>query len=231
MLRGIESLSGEHVAVVLKALVAHTATWGADAEAELKALLLRQGIPLIKLKDAIARFLGHGCIRPARALGCTDERVTVIGYADINDGDGHLYEFPWPTALRAVTDERRLTITLASFVPTTPTKYMYRGADVWAAKPGELTSLGLGSGDRDQHGVQRGSLQHSSYSGSRASDFSDGTTVAIQVNCRADSMEPEQVRNIPYSLAVTLEVPIGSGIAIYEQVALALRTQARVAVR
>jgi hypothetical protein len=228
---GFQNLSGDHVSVVLKALVAHTAAWGDDAERELEALLGRNGVASIKLKDAVSRFLGHGCIRPDRALSCTDERVTVIGYADINDGDGHIYEFPWPSALRAATDDRRLTITLASLVPTTPTRYMYRGADVWVAKPAELNSVGLGASDRDQHSVQRGTLQHNSYSGRRASDFGDGATVTIQVNCRADSMTPEEIRNIPYALVVTLEVPEGSQIRIYDQVALALRAQARVAVR
>jgi hypothetical protein len=230
-LDGFEELSGDHVSVMLKALVAHTATWGDDAERELEALLSRNGVTGIKVKDAISRFLGHGCIRPDRALSCTDERVTVIGYADINDGDGHIYEFPWPAALRAVTEARRLTITLASLVPTTPTRYIYRGADVWVAKPGELASFGLGSGDRDPHSVQRGTLQHTSYVGERASDFADGTTLKIQVNCRADSMRPDEIRSIPYALVVTLEVPESSQIRIYEQVALALRTQARVAVR
>jgi hypothetical protein len=231
VLRGAENLSGDHVAVVLKALISHTANWSENAEAELKTLLSRHGVMPTKLKDAISRFLGHGCIRPDRALGCTDGRVTAIGFADINDGEGHLYEFPWPTALRAVTEERRLIITVASLVPTTPNRYVYRGADVWAAKPGELASLGLGSGDRDQHSVQRGTLQHTCYSGNRASDFSDGTKVTLQVNCRADSMEPGEVRNIPYALAVTLEVPEASGIQIYQEVALTLRAQTRVAIR
>jgi hypothetical protein len=229
-IQGIENLSGDHVSVVLKALIAHTANWGEAAEKEWEKLLTRHGITAAKMKDSIARFLGHGCIRPARALGCTDERVTAVGYADIGDGDGHIYEFPWPSALRARTDERRFTITLASLVPTTPHKFLYRGADIWAAKPGELTMVGLGSGDRDSHAVQRGILQHISYSGKRASDFSDGATVRIQVNCRADSMMAEQVRNIPYALAVTLEVPEASGIKIYEQVQIAIRAQARVSV-
>ena len=231
VLQGTESLSGDHIAVVLKALVAHTATWSEDAEVELKALLSRHGVPSTKVKDAISRFLGHGCIRPDRALGCIESRVTAVGFADIGDGDGHVYEFPWPAALRAVTEERRLTLTVASLVPTTPNRYVYRGADVWVDKPGELTSLGLGSGDRDQHSVQRGTLQHASYSGRRASDFSDETKVTLQVNCRADSMEPGEVRNIPYAIAVTLEVPEMSGIQIYQEVALTLRAQARVAIR
>jgi hypothetical protein len=44
-------------------------------------------------------------------------------------------------------------------------------------------------------------------------------------------MEPEEVRNIPYGLAVTLEIPEASGIQIYQQVALSLRAQTRVAIR
>jgi hypothetical protein len=214
-LPGAEGMSGNHIAVVLKALVAHTANWSEEAEGQLKTLLSKHGVTSTKVKDAISRFLGHGCIRPAHALGCTESRVTAVGFADISDGEGHLYEFPWPAALRAVTEERRLTITVASLVPTTPNRYVYRGADVWAGKPGELTSLGLGSGDRDQHSVQRGTLQHTCYSGKRASDFADGMKVILQVNCRADSMEPEEVRNIPYGLAVTLEIPEASGIQIY----------------
>jgi hypothetical protein len=223
--------SRSNLAVLLKALLTHTATWGADAENILDALLARNGVHGVKLKENISRFLGHGCIRPERAFRCTDQRVTVMGVGELSHGEAHVYRFPWPQILQSRVDNRRLTITLAAFVPTVPSTYGYRGADVWVAKPSECALVGIDSGDRDYHAIQRGTLQHICYSGSNAADFSDGAHLKLQVNCRADAMAEDALPPVPYALVVTLEVAEGSDLPIYAEVEIGLQAQIRVPVR
>jgi hypothetical protein len=220
-----------NLSVVIKALLAHSAGWGEQAQASLEQVLTENGIPNAKLKDYIARFLGHGMIRAERAFRCTDQRVTVIGEGELKHGEAHVYRFPWPKSLRARVDERRLTITLASLVPIVAGKYAYRGADVWVAKPNECSILGLESGDRDQHAIQRGTLQHISYAGARAADFAESADVTLQVNCRADATDELSLPPVPYALIVSLEVAEGSPLQIYEEVEIGLRTQIRVPTR
>jgi hypothetical protein len=223
--------ASRNVSVLLKALLAHTASWDEDATGPLIDMLVKNGVAGAKLKENIARFLGHGVARPSRAFRCTDHRVTVLGDGELRHGEAHVFRFPWPRALRARVDERRVTVTLASLVPTAPTNYAYRGADVWVAKPDECTSLGLAAGDRDHNAIQRGTLQHICYSGSKAAVFSDQAHLTLQVNCRADAMDEVTLPPVPYALAVTLEVAESSQIPIYEEVEIGLRAQVKVPLR
>jgi hypothetical protein len=226
---GASAILPAFAGVVLKAMVAHTATWGDNAEGILRSVLESKGVPGLKLKENISRFIGHGCIRPQRASVCTDQRVTVIGFGELSDGDAHLFRLPWPEGLRAQTELRRLTITVASLVPTLPGDYQYRAADVWVAKPTECKEVGLNAGDRDYHAVQRGTLQHICYSGSKAADFDDGAHLTFQVNCRSVQNQALPPGMVPYALVVSIEVPETSMIPVYAQVELALRTQVQLA--
>jgi len=223
--------SSGNVSVLLKALLAHSAIWGDEAQTALEEVLVRNGVPRAKLKDNLSRFLGHGTIRPDRAFHCTDQRVTVLGHGELKHGDAHVFRMPWPQTLRSRVDERRVTITLASLVPIVAGNYAYRGADIWVAKPRECSSVGLEAGDRDQHAILRGTLQHVCYKGSKAADFADSAHLTLQINCRADAMDEDSLPPVPYALAVSLEVAEGSPLPIYEEVEIALRTQIRVPVR
>jgi hypothetical protein len=63
--------------------------------------------------------------------------------------------------------------------------------------------------------------------GRRASAFVDGDNLEIQVSCRADAGTLEE--EVPYGLAVTLEVAEEIGVPIYEEVRDRVRARVRVA--
>lgn len=227
---GASAIAKGYASVLLKALVAHTASWGEAAESSLRNMLNDNGVPTRKLKEYLSRFLGHGQIRPERAYRCTDQRVTVMGYGELKHGEAHVFRFPWPPDLRAKVDERRLTVTLATIIPTVPNNYEYRGADVWVTKPAECGEVGLESGDRDHHAIERGTLQHNCYVGSKAADFVDDASLTLQVNCRAVAWDEALLPAVPYALVVSLEVPETSNIRVYEQVEIGLRAQIKLPV-
>lgn len=205
------TLPPEYDAVLLKALLVHGAEWG-DA-GTLYESILRNAHNGRTYKDYIGRFLGYGSANLSKAMVCTDQRVTVLGVGKLDDGEGHEFRFPLPPSLSAVAQERRLTITLAWMTPVSSTRQNYRIAHLWFRPPDKLTPDRC---DADWQAVQRGTVQHEVLEGARAVDFQDGESLSIKVNCRADASDiPEQIR---YGLAVTLEVPEGINLPIYQEV-------------
>jgi hypothetical protein len=228
---GQSAIPHEYIAVILKALVTHTAEWGDEAESVLTSVLRDSGVQNLKLKENISRFLGHGCIRPDRAYKCTDQRVTVIGYGDLGYGEAHEYKFPWPQSLRSQVEKRLLTITTSSIIPTAPAAFAYRGADLWTTiRPIERRMFGLEESSRDFNAIQRGTLQHNCYYGERAGFFNDDQYLTVKVNCRAVTADEKSLDRIPYALVISLEVAEGVAIPIYSEVEVGLRTQVQVPV-
>ena len=172
----------------------------------------------------MSRFLGYGSGNVAKVLRCTAQRVTVLGFGQLDDGEGAEFEFPLPPSLSTVNERRRLTVTLAWLSLVNSARQSYRIAHLWFDAKNEIAQ------DRqfaDYRAVQRGTLQHEVFEGSGATAFRDGDSIKLKVNCRADAADiPEPIR---YGLAVTLEVAEGTNIPVYQEVRN--RLGVRVAVR
>jgi hypothetical protein len=205
--------------VLIKALIAHGATWGPAAELVEEAL---QGIDHGRsIKDAVARVLGYGGAEPERALTCDDNRVTAFYAAAIEAGVAHTYELPLPPSLASQAVERRLTATLAWLTPTNPRHRMYRRAAVAFDPPTDSDSIVEGRDEADWQSVRRGTLQHKVLRGHRAVPFLDGDQLSIVVSCRAAAGELQD--SVRYALVLTLEAPVQLGLPIYDEVRNRLR--------
>jgi len=212
------NLPTDYDVVLLKTLLVHGADW-AEAGVLYKSLLRNPQNSRV-FKDYVGRFLGYGSADVAKVLVCNDQRVTVLGAGQLTDDESQEYRFPLPPSLSAVTDRRRLTITLAWLTPVSPTNQKYRIAQLWFDPRNNLAP------DRtcaDFRAVQRGTVQHEVLVGERAVDFQDGDAIVIKVNCRADAGDIP--RPIQYGLAVTLEVAEGIGIPVYQEVRDRLRVR------
>jgi len=201
---------------LLKTLLVHGADW---AEAgTLYESILRNTQNSRTFTDFVGRFLGYGSVSVARVMVCTDQRATVLGIGELSDGEGHEFRFPLPPSLSAVTERRRLTITLAWLSPVQCTRQEYRIARLWFDPKNDLAPNRTCA---DHRAVQRGTVQHEVLEGTKALDFQDGSAIVIKVNCSADAGDiPEPIR---YGLAVTLEVAEGINIPIYEEIRDRLR--------
>ena len=154
----------------------------------------------------------------AKVMVCTDQRVTVLGVGKLDDGEGQEFLLPLPPSLSAVTEKRRLTVTLAWLTPVNSTRQKYRIAHLWFSPKNNLATDRICA---DHRAVQRGTVQHEVLESAKAVDFQDGDGIAIKVNCRADAGDiPEPIR---YALAVTLEVAEGIDIPVYQEVRNRLR--------
>ena len=217
LLPGID-LPREFDVVLLKTLLVHGANWD-DAYSIFESILKNSQNGRI-FKDYVGRFLGYGATDVEKVMACTNQRVTVLGVGRLDDGEAHEFAFPLPPSLSAITEKRRLTITLSWLTPVTSTRQEYRIAHLWFNPKNELAPNRICT---DYRAAQRGTVQHEVLEGYKAVDFQDGNSMAIKVNCRADAGDiPEPIR---YGLAVTLEVAEAVGLPIYQEVRNRLRVR------
>ena len=201
--------------VLLKALLVHGADW-ADAGA-VYASILRTPQNGRTFTEYLGRFLGYGCANVAKVMLCTDQRVTVLGSGQLNDGEADQFLLPLPPSLAASTEKRRLTITLAWLSPVNCMRQNYRVAQLWFDPKNNLAANRICA---DHRAVQRGTVQHEVLESEQAVDFQDGDVIAVKVNCRADAGEIREP--IRYGLVVTLEVAEGIALPIYQEVSARL---------
>jgi hypothetical protein len=214
------SFSAEYDVVLAKTLLVHGAAW--EDMQLLYDLALRNAQNSRAFTEYVGHFLGYGLADVSKVMICTDHRVTVLGVGELDDGDGHEFRFPVPPSLSAITDKRRLVVTLSWLTPVNCRRQKYRLAQLWfdPKKENRVATSRVGA---DYHAVQRGTVQHEVLEGADAVDFQDGEVITVQVNCRADAGEIP--RPVKYGLAVTLEVSEESGIHIYEEVRARLRVR------
>ncbi len=204
-----------HPVVLVKALLVHGATWSESGDRYKNALKTSENNN--PSKEYLGRFLGYGSTNIDRVMNCTEQRVTVLGFGALDDGEASIFKLPLPPSLSAQTTPRRwrLTITLAWLSPANGTHQSYRIAHLWFDAKNDLASKRQFA---DHRAALRGTVQHEVFEGSQAPDFQDGEVIKIKVNCRADAGDIPAP--IPYGLAVTLEVTENSllKVPIYEEV-------------
>jgi hypothetical protein len=219
---GVSVLDREYEAVLLKALVVHSASWDGATEA----------LQEVGVDDPYSMF-GYGAIHPERVLTCTDQRTTLLGWGQLGDGEAHIHALPLPVPLHGVTGWRRLTVTLAWLSPVHPNHQRYRGASLWFDPYGQARDqdhsrlLGIRREGAHWQTVRRGTVQHEVFEGDNAVPIGADEWLSIQVNCASDA--GKLAEPVPYGLAVTLEVAEDIGIAIYEEIAARVRPAVRVA--
>lgn len=219
---GGEVLLDQYLAVVVKTLMVHGASWG-DAYEFLEQTLKRPSNSR-RFKEYAARFLGYGVIDPSRVLHCTDQRVTLLGCGILKDGGAHIYTVPLPPSLSGKKVHRRLVRTLAWITPVDPLNPAYLGAQLWATPTDNpLQAVRVGA---DFQAVQRGTVQHEIFEGEKAAAFTEEDAMQIIVNCRKLTDELEE--GVPYCLAVTLEVAPSLNLQIYDEIRLRIRPEIRI---
>ena len=221
---GEAKLPTDSLPLLVKSLLVHGASWR-DAANILSGNLTNGS------KQAIQSLLGYGNAETDRVLACEDNRATLLGFGRLAADQAHIYKLPLPPSLAGQAVQRKLTITLSWFSPINPKHNLYRRAALWfAPKEGRVTGtfeqlLQVDRAEADSRAVRRGTLQHEIFQGSRATAFTDGTDLEIQVNCKADAGELEE--EVPYAIAISLEVPAAINIPIYQEVQTRIEIQAR----
>ena len=99
-------------------------------------------------------------------------------------------------------------------------KLSFSSVGKWDKSPLKLRRV-----DSDHNQVLRGTVQHEVFSGNKqVSAYLEDGYIQLQVLCKADATENLDTE-IPYGLAVTLEIEAGSHIPIYDQIRTTIRTR------
>ncbi|MFZ6843331.1 S8 family peptidase [Undibacterium sp. RuTC16W] len=206
-----DQLPATYDAVLLKALMAHGAQWGDLFE---QIIATR---PDITDRDAqrkfVGRWLGYGPVDLQRALICTQQRATLIGVGELNDGKAYSFSAPLPPSLATKVLWKRVTITLAWLTPVNPAHQAYRRAKLWVTPP---AALDVSRQEGEWRQVQRGTLQHEILEGNSALAFVDGDRFVCKVNCKAEAGDLRE--SIPFAICVSLEVAEGINVPIYQEI-------------
>lgn len=217
------ALSDELLPVALKALLVHGASW--DEGFPILAEALRNRVGNDRFREYACRFLGYGRVEPSRIFGSAPQRATMIGTGMLQRGNAAIFSVPLPPSLSGQREWRRLTITLAWFTPINSRDRRYRRARLWFEPPRQ--ELLVNRREADWRAVRRGTVQHEILEGRQATAYADEDTLSVKINCAeyAGALSEE----IPYALAVSLEVAPELGLPIFQEIRDKVRALVQVA--
>lgn len=212
--------AAEFDAVLLKALLVHGAQWGEWSDRLLAQrpdfqLIQNANTRRIAEKDFVTRWLGYGVVDVDRAVTCTAERATLLGVGELGADEAFVFSAPLPPSLAGKRAWRRLTLTLAWMSPINFAHQSYRRAKLWVTPPQEQLRIKRLNSAHEK-AVMRGTVQHEILEGEDAVAFVDGDRFVCKVNCAADA--GELAGKVKFALCVSLEVGVGSGIAVYQEI-------------
>lgn len=198
-------------AVILKALLAHGARWGAVG-----TMLEKTYPPSVELRgqhhrrrETITKFLGYGQPQPELVISGDQSRITLLGADIIVHDELHEYRIPLPTAMTGTRDIRRVVITLAWSAPISVTSDTYRGVGLKIVNIDGKKNFWDGVERTLQPNAkttERGTLMHLVLEGKKkVAALADPRGFFVGVQAFA-SRTQFQVAEVPYALAITLEM-------------------------
>ncbi len=209
-----EALPYGAVALLIKAMLVHGSEWGELYSIFDSAL----GIPQ-RFTDYAYRFFGYGKPNVDKAIECAKNRITLLGYGELKDGEAHLFDLPLPfDEFNRNKILRRLTATLACFSPITPSRQAYRSAQLWFSIEGAKKHLIDNRINADWQATRRGSLQHEIFQNDEIVVWGTNDTIQLKVNC-ANVADDKFAGSVPYALMVSFEIDAAVNIDVYERVA------------
>jgi hypothetical protein len=217
-------------AVILKALLLHSARWDQDTADALKPVVNDgSGMHWEHEREEIMRFLGYGCPDIARVIDCAESRATLIGWNTIQGKETDHFRVPLPAELEGVGGYRAVSVTIGWLTPITHSHRMYRLAK-FIAGPGGDNQFSLGVANSkiqpSHNAVGRGTVYHRRWEGDEAAEFVDDGHLLLDVTCSPTAGDLDEA--IPYAVVATLEVGTGIAVPIYERVRERLREAIRI---
>ena len=214
----------DYTALIIKSMLIHGAEWGNLGNAISSALGL---IGRKQISDYIHKWIGYGVPNIERTLECAKNRITLIGYGELKNGEAHLYDLPLPFDFNKEKIIRRFTATLTHFTPIIPTRQKYRTAQLWYTIEDAKKNLIDSRQDANDKAVVRGTVQHEIYENDEIVVWGEDDKIRLRVNCRGDADE-EFAETIHYALMVSFEIKSGVDVDVYEKVTNKIKTRATI---
>ncbi len=213
-------LSADYDAVLLKTLLVHSASRGENGKAYEH---LKSPTNSMKFKRYLSKYIGYGNINIGKVLECTRTRATAIGCGSISERQRHRFIFPLPAGI-SVQDYLRLTVTLAWFSPINSFHIGLRRAKLFFDGNVLKGDQGHQRQETDWQQVRKGTVQHEIFELNKNRLSEDNLELFVECAADAGTLDDE----IPYGLAVTLEVAEQESIDLYQIIKLGIRQPVRV---
>lgn len=213
-----------HASVLIKAMLAHGATWG-----ELKELF-KDKLELSgnQANNELHKYLGYGSADIEKVKEYTQNKICLVGYGDIQQDKAFEYTIPLPFDFHTQKYKRKLTVTLAYLSPIHPSSIKYREKQVWFDLIDPKKVVGSRS-EYDYHAVQRGTLQHEILESESIVVWDENDSIVIKVSCRGDASESNPDIQIPYAIFATFEMAPEHNIDVYQQISSKVRVATTIA--
>ncbi|MBC6441507.1 MAG: S8 family peptidase [Rhodospirillales bacterium] len=226
-----EEINRKYLAVVLKALLVHSARWDRNATDALKKTIIAENGKLHweHERDEVSRFLGFGCPDIERVVDCAENRATLIGWNTIGSKETDRFAVPLPAELEGTAGFRALSVTIAWLTPITHLHRMYRLAKFQAGPSGdEKFSIGASNAKQQPsyNALGKGAIYHRRWEGEEAAEFVDDGNLVLDITCLPAAGELDDP--ITYAVVATLEVGQNVAVPVYERVRERLREIVRV---
>lgn len=216
----------EHLPVLTKALLVHSASWHAG-EARLKEHFgrpSREDAHSWKPKKVLPQ-LGYGRVRTLAGVNS----ATVLGWGELAADEVLRFSFPIPGCLHNRRGKRRFTVTLAWLSPINPSNRRYRVAKLGLKFPESPNDI-VASKTRAEVGSiagGKGTLQHEVFEGRALRGIVDDDFI-VEVECLQEGGQITDPAR--FGLAVTLEGEEAVFPELREQVRERLQVQAQIQV-
>lgn len=200
------SVGDSHLPVAAKALLVHGAAFPTAV----------YGIPT-------DRLFGYGLLARDLAAGCLPSQATMLFTGDLAARQSVQLVVPFPYDLAALTDLRRVSMTLAWFSPINWNHRQYRRAKLTVDGPPEIPSGIRSARGPDHRLTQRGTVQHRTLETAQA--FSrDQLTFTVKCADQAGGFGG----TVPFALAISLEAGTSVNLDVYDLVLTQIQARARI---
>ena len=212
-----EHISNDYKAILLKAMLAHGASW--DSVGNKVATATGDSV------KQLCKWLGNGIPNVERVAECTKERVTLIGLGALKKDKGDIFKLPLPVDFSSRLLKRKLTVTLAYLSPIASNKQAYRSAQLWFTIDDGEKGLFQDRQNTEWQIVRKGTLQHEIFTGEKSIVWNDDDLI-IKVNCKQEAGKFSEA--IPYCLFVSFEVAEGFDVDLYTNVTAKIRQRVQI---
>ena len=217
-------------AVMLKTLLAHGASWGDIGEVLDEAYPPRDPKKWSPRRNTITQFLGYGQLDVSRVVNGSSNRITLLAQDMIHAEQRHEYIVPIPTSMLSNREVRTVTITLSWTCPMTHTTADHRAVVLQLVGVKKNTSSfwdGVARTSRAQPNAttaDRGTLIHTVQEGTKKMVDPNGRLV---IGVQAISKVGFELHDVPYALAITLELGQQARSQLYAEVEQQVRGRTR----
>lgn len=217
-------------AVMLKTLLAHGTSWGEVGDKLDAAYPPRDATKWSPRRNAITQFLGYGRLDISRVVNGAANRITLLAEDLIRAGDRHEYILPVPASMLHNREVRTVTITLSWSCPIANTTADRRAVALQLTGALNNSSSiwdGIGRSGRAQPNAttaNRGTLIHMVLEGKKLMTDATGQLV---IGVQANSKVGFELHNVPYAVAITLELGQQARSQLYTEVEQRVRGRIR----